>query len=191
MFPRTALLFLLLALPAAAAPEEKNSAPSGLYLQPQVYLSSGWSLTQTTQGDPVEYQTRLSGGAGMGLRVGYDFTPHVGLFGSMTLGLQDAGPYAGYGAGVTLRTSMLGSTRLYARLGARLLTPVTLLLYGTGGVGAEVFLIQGLSLGLEVDGALPLASGTRHPDSSDTEWKVSANGGPVRGVFVITWYPGL
>ncbi|MBZ4422491.1 outer membrane beta-barrel protein [Myxococcus sp. RHSTA-1-4] len=190
MHLRTALLTLLLALPAAAAPEE-DSAPSGLYLQPQVYLSTGWNLTQTTSGDPVEYPTRLGGGAGVGLRLGYDFTPYVGLFGSMTLGLQDAGPYAGYGAGLTLRTSMLGSARLYARFGARVLTPVTPLVYGTGGVGAEVFPFDSLSLGLELDGAVPLASGTRRAGSSPTEWHVTANGGPVRGVFGITWYLGL
>jgi hypothetical protein len=86
---------------------------------------------------------------------------------------------------------MLGPARLFARLGARLITPVTPLLYGTGGAGAEVFVVRRrLSLALELDGAVPLASGTRE-SSSSTAWRVSANSGPVRGLFGVVWYPGL
>ncbi|HZI13802.1 MAG TPA: hypothetical protein VE153_25720 [Myxococcus sp.] len=180
---------LLLASSPSTAPEPPS--PTGLSLQPHLYLSSGWSLTQTTPGDPVEYRSRLGAGTGVGLQLGYDFTPRLGIFASAALGVQDAGPYASSGAGLTLRTGMLGRARLYARLGARLITPVTLLLYCTGGAGAELFLVRRrLSLALELDGALPLASGTRESSSSN-DWRVSANSGPVRGLFGVVWYPGL
>jgi hypothetical protein len=184
------LLSLLVASASSAAME--SPSPTGLYLQPHMYLSSGWSLTQTTPGDPVEYKSLLGAGVGAGLRLGYDFTPQVGLFASMSLGVQDLGPYAGYGGGLTLRTPLLGPARLYARLGARLITPVTPLLYGTGGAGAEIFVLRNrLSLSLELDGAIPLFDGTRESSPGSTEWRVSANSGPVRGLFGVVWYLGL
>lgn len=188
MSARLLWLSLLLACPALAAPEPPS--PSGPYLQPHVYLSSGWSLTQTTPGDPVEYKSLLGVGVGAGLRLGYDFGPHVGVFASLSLGVQDVGPYAGYGAGLTLRTGMLGPVRLYGRLGARVITPVTPLIYGTGGAGAEVFVLRRrLSLAVELDGAVPLFDGTRESGPS-TDWHVSANSGPVRGLFGVVWYLG-
>lgn len=182
------LLSLLQASPGSAVPELPS--PSGLYFQPHLYVSSGWSLTQTTPGDDVEYQSKLSAGPGAGLQLGYDFTPNAGVFALVSLGVQDEGPYAGSGAGLTLRTDMLGQARLYARLGVRLITPVTPLLYGTGSAGAELFLVRRrLALALEVDGALPLADGTRESSSSN-DWRVSANSGPVRMLFGVVWYVG-
>ncbi len=184
---------LLLSLSLASAPgsDPEPPSPTGLYLQPHLFVSTGWSLIQTTEGDPVEYKSRLGVSNGLGLQFGYDFTPRLGIFASIGLGVQDEGPYGASGAGLTLRTGMLGQFRFYGRLGARFITTITPLLYGTGGAGAELFLVRRrLSLALELDGAVPLTSGTRESDTSN-DWRVSANSGPVRGLFGVVWYPGF
>lgn len=78
-----------------------------------------------------------------------------------------------------------GRARLYALLGARLMTQVTPLLYGMGGVGAEIFALPNrLSFTLEFDKAFPLVSGTSRGSH------VSADGGPARMLFGIAWYLG-
>ncbi|MDY7228400.1 hypothetical protein [Hyalangium rubrum] len=186
---RGAVLSVFLSLsPAFAAEEEEAPPPSGLYLQPHVHMLSGWTLHVEDSFMQQDYQVELRKGGGVGLRLGYDFTPHVGLFASAELNAEREGPYSGYGAGLTLRTGMLGPVRLNARVGARLLDPVTTLVYGTAGAGLEVFLFRPVSLALEVDGAVPLAEGTRFNGTSQDN--VSAEGGPVRGILGITWYIG-
>ena len=114
---RIASLALLMALSTTAAAEEPPSSqglppldsapantsawmpPRGLYLQAHVHLLSGWSLEDRAEGTTTLLE--LTPGAGIGLRLGYDFTQHVGAFASVEADVESEGPYAGYGAGAT------------------------------------------------------------------------------------------
>ncbi|MDY7228913.1 hypothetical protein [Hyalangium rubrum] len=186
---RGAVLSVFLSLsPAFADEEEEKKPPTGLYLQPHIHALTGWKITVDDPAMQQDTQVELRNGGGVGLRLGYDFSRYVGLFASVEANAESEGPYFGYGAGLTLRTGKFGPLRLNARLGARVLEPVTPIVYGTAGVGAELFLFRTVSLGAEVDAALPLAEATR--DNGLTRENVSADGGPVRGIIALTWYIG-
>jgi hypothetical protein len=181
---RTVPLLLVLSLSTVAAAAE--APPSGPYLQPQVYRISGWTIMEEDPFEPEVRTIEFTDGAGVGLRLGYDFIPYAGLFLSAEFNVEQEGPYTGYGAGLALRSPMLGRVRLNGRLEVRLIDAVGTLPYGTLGVGAEVFLHRKVSLGLEFDASLPLADGTRFNGLQDVP--ISADGGPTRGIFTVTWY---
>lgn len=164
---RVGLLFLLVALPAAAA---ERQAPEGLSLQPHVQWISGWQVS--SKGERIQ----ASSGAGLGLRLGYDFSRYVGLFGSAELDVEDEGPYSGYGGGAALHSGLLGPVRLNLLVGGRVLTLSRTIVYGTAGLGAELFVSTRLSLRLEGDAAFAL--------SNDNGYD-----GPKRLLFGLAWHP--
>lgn len=189
LLTRSAALAVLLTVSTALAEEETAPPPpSGLYVQAHAHMLTGWTIMVEEAGVAPETQVKLQNGGGLGLRLGYDFTPHVGLFASAELNAESEGPYMGYGAGVTLRVGMGRPLRLNARLGARVLDPVEEMIYGTAGLGAELFLFRPVSLGLEVDAAVPLTGASRL--NGGAKQSISANGGPVRGIVALTWYIG-
>jgi hypothetical protein len=188
---RAAGLSVVLALSTAATAEEApdtataRRAPTGLYVQPHAQLITGWTVKLRTESEITTVET--DSGAGLGLRLGYDFTPYVGLFASTELDVESEGPYFGYGGGVSLHTPLFGPARANARLGIRELPIGGDLFYGTAGAGAELFLLRQVSVWLEFDAAFPLWDSTRDAGTG-IQVRASAQSGPLRGVFGLSWY---